>query len=122
MDDRPAIQTKASPENSATIKERIPMKVELGRATWNFLHTIAKYMPENMSSSSEFKFKLLLEVLSEIYPCYECQTHFKELLNKFKFRSRSRRDVVFYVCKLHNEVNKLLQKKVYDCSALINKS
>lgn len=55
-------------------------KVELGRATWTFLHTLAAQFPDNPTRQQKKDVKELMAILSRMYPCKECADHFKEVL------------------------------------------
>ena len=46
----------------------------------------------------------------------ECAGHFRQILNKFPPQVSSRSSAAAWACHVHNEVNKSLQKEVFDCS------
>lgn len=37
------------------------------------------------------------------------------MLKEFPIKAGSRHDLVFYLCDLHNKVNKRLNKPIFDC-------
>lgn len=47
-------------------------KDELGRSTWNLLHTMAATYPEKPSESQKEDIKKFFGVLSRSYPCEFC--------------------------------------------------
>ena len=46
----------------------------------------------------------------------ECAGHFRQILNKFPPQVSSRSSAAAWACHVHNEVNKSLQKELFDCS------
>ena len=48
----------------------------------------------------------------------ECAAHFGELLEKFPPQVSSRNIVAGWGCHIHNEVNKSLQKPLFDCTKI----
>lgn len=53
-------------------------RAELGRSTWNLLHTLAAYYPENPSSEQKTHATNLLEAIAQLYPCQYCASEFQE--------------------------------------------
>lgn len=47
-------------------------KDELGRSTWNLLHTMAATYPEKPSIQQTENVKSFFNVLSQVYPCEPC--------------------------------------------------
>ena len=50
-----------------------------------------------------------------LYPCKICAGHFKKLLKDYPIKNDSRKEVVLYMCSLHNKVNGKLNKPLFDC-------
>lgn len=48
----------------------------------------------------------------------ECATHFQQILNKFPPQVSTRSTAAAWACHVHNEVNKSLQKDLFDCSKI----
>lgn len=46
----------------------------------------------------------------------ECAGHFRQILNQFPPQVSSRSSAAAWACHVHNEVNKSLQKELFDCS------
>ena len=46
----------------------------------------------------------------------ECAGHFRQILTKFPPQVRTRSTAAAWACHVHNEVNKSLQKPLFDCS------
>ncbi len=50
-----------------------------------------------------------------LFPCKICRQHFKELLANNPIKNDSRKELVLYLCDIHNQVNKRLNKPIFDC-------
>lgn len=48
-------------------------------------------------------------------PCKLCKDHFKEMIKKYTIRNNNRKELVWYFCFLHNNVNRRLGKPIFDC-------
>jgi FAD-linked sulfhydryl oxidase len=53
---------------------------------------------------------------AEFFPCQECGTHFKNMLDTYPIKNNNRSEFRQYICFLHNQVNKRLNKTIFDCS------
>ena len=83
-------------------------KGKLGRSTWYLLHEIAAHVdPDDTTGPS---FRVFMHALSRIYPCEECREHIKEYLSDRRVELSEK-----WVCEFHNDVNKRLNKSIYDC-------
>ena len=51
---------------------------ELGRSTWDFLHTMAAYYPEQPTEREQSDMNQFIRLLSNFYPCFHCAYHLKE--------------------------------------------
>ena len=54
----------------------------LGFYTWNFLHTMSVYYPENPTEEQKVKMRQFITGLAEFYPCKPCSAHFKKDIEK----------------------------------------
>ena len=48
----------------------------------------------------------------------ECAGHFRQILNKFPPQVSTRSNAAAWACHAHNEVNKSLEKQLFDCSKI----
>lgn len=62
------------PQPTPTTKE------DIGRATWVFLHSLAAQYPERPTRQQQQDVRNLVDILTRMYPCKECATHFKEVV------------------------------------------
>merc|ERR1712032_426784 len=90
-------------------------KEEIGRHSWALLHSMAAAAPNIPSEEQKQFYKNFLFSLAEVYPCKICAKHLKQMLTDIPFRYKSREELVYYLCELHNDVNKRLNKEIYDC-------
>lgn len=95
-----------------------PTKEELGRATWTFLHTMAAYYPEKASYEMQEDTNRFLYQFSRIYPCEYCAQHLQNTMQQLPPRTESQQALSQWLCLMHNEVNKLLGKTLFDCRKL----
>ena len=66
----------ASPDESSV---ECPLdRQELGRSTWNFLHTMAAYYPDNPSLQQQDDMASFVKIFSKFYPCEDCASHLRE--------------------------------------------
>ncbi|KAF9421218.1 hypothetical protein BGZ94_008878 [Podila epigama] len=93
-------------------------KAELGRATWKLLHTMASRYPEKPRPDERAAMKQWIFLLSRLYPCGECATHFQLILKKHPPQTSSRASLSNWSCAVHNIVNARLGKPEFDCSTL----
>lgn len=88
---------------------------ELGRQSWTLLHTMAAYYPKKPSSSQKTMAGQFLHSLSHLYPCKHCSHYLRESMKTNPPRLESRDSFSIWMCEQHNEVNKRLGKKEFDC-------
>ncbi|KIM36749.1 hypothetical protein M413DRAFT_448887 [Hebeloma cylindrosporum] len=93
-------------------------KAALGRATWKLLHTTTLRYPEHPTPDERLALSSYFHLSSRLYPCGECAAEFQQLLQKYPPQTASRRSASLWLCAVHNEVNKRLQKPEFDCAHL----
>jgi FAD-linked sulfhydryl oxidase len=99
----------------APVNECPPDKEALGRATWTLLHTIAAYYPETPNRQDEVRIRDFINTLSHIYPCGHCASHFREEMIRTPPITSSRETLSLWMCSMHNKINELLGKPIFDC-------
>ena len=90
-------------------------KQEIGRNTWSLLHSIAASYPNEPTEEDKKQITNFIYGLAHLFPCKICGSHLLKMLNKEGVHANSREDLVNYICKIHNIVNKVLEKPVFDC-------
>lgn len=81
------IRKKASPKVAKTTEENNPYctgcpvdRDQLGRGTWDLIHTIAATYPEKPTTEQQQNTDMFLRSLSTVYPCPYCATHFQQCI------------------------------------------
>ncbi|GAM82517.1 hypothetical protein ANO11243_004990 [Dothideomycetidae sp. 11243] len=92
------------------------VKAELGRAAWKLFHTTMARFPDEPSKEESAALKAYIHLFQRLYPCGECSQHFRKIIDKYPPQVSSRSTAAAWACHVHNEVNKSLQKTVFDCS------
>ncbi|KAL2372876.1 hypothetical protein RJ035_004050 [Blastomyces gilchristii] len=93
-------------------------RAELGRAAWRVLHTMIAQFPDEPSEEQQETLRSYIYLFSRLYPCGECASHFQAHLAKFPPQVSSRSAAAAWACHVHNEVNKMLHKDIFDCSKI----
>jgi FAD-linked sulfhydryl oxidase len=91
-------------------------KAELGRATWKYFHTVMARFPDKPTADESSALKSYIHLFQRLYPCGECSEHFRQILDKFPPQTSSRSAAAVWACHVHNEVNKSLDKEIFDCA------
>jgi len=91
-------------------------KAELGRATWKYFHTVMARFPDKPTTDESSALKSYIHLFQRLYPCGECSEHFRQILDKFPPQTSSRSAAAVWACHVHNEVNKSLDKDIFDCA------
>lgn len=91
-------------------------KAELGRAAWKLFHTTFARFPDEPTQDESLALQSYVYLFQRLYPCGECAEHFGTILEKFPPQVSSRSAAAAWGCHVHNEVNKSLNKVVFDCS------
>lgn len=93
-------------------------KAELGRATWKYFHTVMARFPDKPTSKERTMLKEYIYLFQRLYPCGECANHFGHIIKQFPPQVSSRSSAATWACHVHNEVNKSLDKDMFDCSKI----
>uniref|UniRef100_A0A183VGY5 Sulfhydryl oxidase n=1 Tax=Toxocara canis TaxID=6265 RepID=A0A183VGY5_TOXCA len=104
-------------EEKRPTREDCPLDTEqLGKSTWNFLHTMAAYFPEEPSEEDRNNAVTMMKLLGKLYPCAPCAEGLRRDLASHPPRVENRDAFSVWMCELHNRVSKKLGKKEFDCS------
>ncbi|RPA99450.1 FAD-linked sulfhydryl oxidase ALR [Choiromyces venosus 120613-1] len=122
-------QSKETPSTTATatfLPPDCPPDVEtLGRSTWTLLHTIAATYPATAPPEKQTEMKTFIGIFSRIYPCWVCAEDFRQWIERPENKLvpgqegghlGGRASFGQWMCGAHNEVNRKLGKREFDCS------
>ncbi|KAF9892951.1 hypothetical protein FE257_000543 [Aspergillus nanangensis] len=103
-----------------TTTDDCPPDVEaLGRSTWTLLHSLTASYPAQASQEQQGEMRSFLKIFSRIYPCWVCADDFRTWMahpsGRNEPRLAGRSDFGTWMCEAHNEVNRKLGKKEFDC-------
>ncbi|KAJ6087422.1 hypothetical protein N7467_006336 [Penicillium canescens] len=116
---KPALAAAATPSPSETPAECPPDVEQLGRSTWTLLHSMAATYPEKANTEHQDNMRGFLKFFSKLYPCWVCADDFQTWMahpsGRNQPRLESRKEFGWWMCEAHNEVNRKLGKKEFDC-------
>lgn len=86
-----------------------------GKHAWIFLHSITFAYPDNPSEEDKRNYKNYFESLQNVLPCDVCKINYKNNIKKIPITEYldSKTELISWLVKIHNEVNKELGKKHY---------
>ena len=86
-----------------------------GPSAWNFAHCVAHTAPLEIPDEKRDKYKDFILLFGELLPCPTCCAHFSEFTkrNMNAETLKTRRTLVEFLNKAHNEVNARNGKKIY---------
>ena len=90
-------------------------KQEIGRHAWAVLHSVAASYPAIPSEEDKTNVENFIKGPAHNFPCKICGKHFVKMLNENPIKDNSREELVYYICDIHNQVNKFLKKPIFDC-------
>jgi hypothetical protein len=89
-----------------------------GPPMWFALTCIAMGYPEKHPTSQQRRaYKMFFYLLAYVLPCGLCRDSYREFVKELKLDSKvmsSRRNLVFWLFKMHNKVNKKLKCETLD--------
>ncbi|CAI5755663.1 unnamed protein product [Candida verbasci] len=100
---------------SGYTKDYPPDVSELGKSSWTLLHSIAATYPENPTDQQQKDLKQFINLFSGFYPCWYCGEDFKIYIKKNEIETKNQDLFGKWLCNAHNEVNKKLNKPVFNC-------
>ncbi|MES1907613.1 MAG: hypothetical protein MHM6MM_000697 [Cercozoa sp. M6MM] len=116
--DRPAF---ISMEDFERLENMPPDREMLGRAGWTTLHSMAAYYPESASPEQQQRTLEFLRSFAQLYPCRHCGEHMLAHIDRHVPDTSGRDALSLWLCRAHNEVNKMLGKPVFDCSTVLQR-
>ena len=96
-------------------------KDQLGRSTWDLLHTISVYYPDKPTEQEKRDVQDMLASLSKTYPCEHCAADLRDDLKRHPPAVQSRSTFALWMCDMHNRVNTKLGKQLFDCDRVMER-
>ncbi|GIX63793.1 Erv1 / Alr family protein [Babesia caballi] len=105
-----------------------PNRLELGRAGWMYLHSMAADFPDQpvsellrpskalQSELESLRVKAWCYSFAELYPCHICKDSLVEIYRRLPPVTNSRRDLLLWTHKVHNQVNSELSYPLYNAT------
>lgn len=89
-----------------------------GPMAWNFLHNIANNFPDNPNHELKETYINFMYNYEYLIPCDICIRHYRDFIkyNKINIKKLNKKYLQEYICNLHNNVNKIKNKKEYTFS------
>jgi len=94
-----------------------------GPHAWFFLHAVTLAYPNNPTYEEKENMLNFFNNLGNILPCDKCKIHFYTNIKKYKLTDdilSSKKSLVKWLIDIHNEVNKMTNKKVVSYDDAIN--
>lgn len=98
-----------------------PDVIDIGRATWTLLHTMAAYYPDAPTPDQQSSMHAFVRALGDHYPCHECRAHLRQDLERNPPDVGSSQALSMWACQLHNRVNVYLGKPEFDCGLVFQR-
>lgn len=85
-----------------------------GPLGWMTLHSISICYPDNPTSEDKRVLNEFMHAFESCITCIHCRQHFQTMFSDYKNKipnwSNSKRDLFIAICRMHNAVNKRLDK------------
>jgi hypothetical protein len=93
-----------------------------GSSGWIFLQHVALSYPSNPTNEDKQNYKRFFLSLENILPCQSCSDNFRKHIGKIPINSylKNNHTLFNWIVQIHNEVNKLQNKKLIDDVKLRN--
>ena len=85
----------------------------LGISTWALLHSVAAIYPNHPNKTESQSLKDFFDGLMYFYPSKS--ELIKEILKEHPLEYSNREELIYYICEIHNILNKKLGKKKFRC-------
>ncbi len=86
---------------------------------WKFMHYVTVAYPDDPTDQDKHQMEVFFLSIKNVLPCKMCRDHFEETLEKHPLDEHalaSRHNLVKWMIKVHNEVNKATGKRSVNIS------
>lgn len=91
-----------------------------GSSFWFTLENIAYNYPIKPTDNDKDNIKKFLECLQYVLPCGICRKNYKMELEQRPIRLNSRKELVYWLFEIHNDVNSRTGKRLYTFEEAVN--
>ena len=94
-----------------------------GRPAWKFIHLVAYFYPNNPSIDEKNDYLNFFRLIGKVLPCHICRDNFNKHLIKYPLNDAvlsSKDTILKWTIDIHNEVNRLNNKKIYTYVEAVN--
>ena len=87
-----------------------------GPPGWRFMHYITFSYPNNPTEEHKEKIKNFFNSVKHVLPCEKCRVNFIKHLEIYPLNDevlKNKKSLVVWLMNIHNEVNKINNKKIY---------
>lgn len=94
-----------------------------GSHVWFFLDSLCISYSNTPTEKEKIYYKNFFIAVGEILPCHHCREHYKEYIKSYPLDEeilKSKKNLINWVLKLHNKINKIKQKKIISLSEFNN--
>lgn len=93
-----------------------------GPTAWMYLHLLSLSYPDDPSKEQRENIKQFLVYFGKTLPCEKCSNHFKENIRNYNLDKvlNSKNNFIDFVWKLHNKVNKNLNREKFPFNKFID--
>ena len=95
-----------------------------GNSYWDTAHLITFSYPVSPSDEDRQTIRDFFMIFKKVLPCEKCRNNFNEHLKTYPLNDsvlESRYNLIVWLINIHNEVNKMLGKKVMSIDKVITK-
>lgn len=109
-------QTSAISKKFNKREECPPNSTQLGRGSWDLLHSMAAWYPDMPCSDDQTSMLQFINSFAKFYPCTYCAEDFRRNLERIPPKVESREGFCLWMCRQHNVVNEKLGKPAFPCN------
>ncbi len=106
-----------TPSHPKSQTQKIISKNEWGPKAWHILHSFSIHPPSDITNDQKHDYFLFYKTFYYVIPCKICKIHYKDMFELFEplvEKDITRHNLKKWVWKIHNIVNRRLNKRVID--------
>lgn len=92
-----------------------------GSGAWLFLHSITLNYPHNPTERDKEEITQFFNIVGKVLPCFYCRDNYKKHLKEYPIQVGSKKELVYWLIDIHNDVNKEHNKPILTHDEAMNK-